>query len=252
MPDVYQGAATPVTAYLSVGSKAAGFIVLTRVLQPFLDSPALRDAVIAILVVVAVATLLVGNLAAIPQSNFKRLLAYSSISHAGFLVLALACASPDRFDLAPSTVVAFYLATYLAMTMVCFIVLAVVHRCDGAEEIATFDGLYSRSPLLAVSLLVGVVSLAGLPLTAGFIGKLFVFNLAVDQGHWVALGFAVAAAATGFYYYLKVARSMFWNPAPGGAAEISVSPSVKLILVTLVAATLLFGVFPTPLLNLLP
>ncbi|MDG2124261.1 MAG: NADH-quinone oxidoreductase subunit N [Verrucomicrobiales bacterium] len=252
VPDVYQGAPTPVTAFLSVGSKAAGFIILTRILEPYLATAAIRDSVIAILVIIAAATLVYGNLAAIPQTNFKRLLAYSSISHAGFLVLALACASPDKFDIAPATVVAFYMATYLLMTMLCFIVLTVVRKADSSEEIDAFNGLHKRSPFLAFALLIGVISLAGVPLTAGFLGKFFVFNLAVDQGHWVALAFAVLGAAAGFYYYLKVARSMYWNDVPDNARAITLSPSIRFTLIALVVAIIIFGVYPAPLLNLLP
>ena len=127
VPDVYQGAPTPVTAFLSVGSKAAGFIVATRILQPFLEMERLQSSFITVLVVVTGATILFGNFAAIPQTNFKRLLAYSSISHAGFLLLALTC-TPDKFQLNSGQVVAFYLATYLFMTMLCFLVLTIIRR----------------------------------------------------------------------------------------------------------------------------
>jgi NADH-quinone oxidoreductase subunit N len=252
VPDVYQGAATPVTAFLSVGSKAGGFIILTRVIEPFLQVADFRSSVLTILAVIAAATVIFGSLAAIPQSNFKRLLAYSSISHAGFLVLALACADTSKVSLSPGTVVAFYLGTYLLMTLLCFLVLSVIRRVDGSEELATFDGLHQRSPILAFSLLIGVISLAGVPLTAGFFGKLFVFTLAVEQGRVIALAAAIVGAAAGFYYYFKVVRSIYWNPVADGAGRIRVSAATKFTLLLLVGAVLVFGVYPTPILNLLP
>lgn len=249
VPDVYQGAPTPVTAYLSVGSKAAGFVIATRILQPFLQMERLHGSFMAVLVVITGATILFGNFAAIPQSNFKRLLAYSSISHAGFLLLALCC-TPETFQLGAADVVAFYLATYLLMTMLCFLVLTIVRRATDSDEIAAFHGLHKRSPFLAFALLVGVVSLAGVPLTAGFLGKFFVFMLAVDSGQWVLLGFAVVGAACGFYYYLKVARAMYWE-SPGELAAIEVSPLARVVILILVVATIAFGVYPAPILGML-
>src|SRR6266516_4221349 len=164
--DVYQGAPTPVTAYLSVGSKAAGFIVLLRVLEPFLILPQMRT----LLVLIALLTVIYGNLAALPQTNLKRLLAYSSIAHAGYLLIGVTC-----FD---GPAVTFYLAAYLLMTLLSFAVLVIVAQQTG-EEIADFDGLASRSPFLAFAMLIGMVSLAGVPFTAGFLGKFFIFYAAI-------------------------------------------------------------------------
>ena len=134
VPDVYQGAPTPVTAYLSVGSKAAGFVVLLRVLRPFLMLPQMGR----LIVLIALLTLIYGNLAALPQSNLKRLLAYSSIAHAGYLLIGVAC-----FD---GPAVTFYLVAYLLMTMLSFAVLIIVAQQTG-ERIADFDGLAKRSPV---------------------------------------------------------------------------------------------------------
>lgn len=252
VPDVYQGAPTPVTAFLSVGSKAAGFVVLARVLEPFLASEALRDSVVFTLLLVAGATLIYGNLAAIPQRNFKRLLAYSSIAHAGFLLLALACVDGARFSLSPAAVVAFYLAAYLLMTLLAFVVLTLVRSQLGADNIDAFDGLHRRSPFLAFALLVSMVSLAGVPLTAGFIGKFFVFNLAVDGGHYVLVLLAVIGVAAGFYYYLKVVRAMYWNdPIDDGEIQtISISRLTRGVIVLLIGAIFVFGVYPKPILAL--
>lgn len=251
VPDVYQGAPTPVTAFLSVGSKAAGFVVAGRLVAPFLASPALGTTCGALLVAVAAATLLLGNLAAIPQTNFKRLLAYSSISHAGFLVLALS-SNGGSSDLTPAQIIAFYMAAYLGMTLLCFAVLVMVNRTSGSDDLRAFDGLHRRSPFLAFAMLIGVASLAGVPLTAGFLGKFFVFIAAASSGQWLILGIAVAGAAAGFYYYLKVLRSMYWNAAsPAETPEIPVPPLLKYTIVGLIIFTVLFGVYPQPLLGLL-
>jgi NADH-quinone oxidoreductase subunit N len=189
--------------------------------------------------------LLVGNLAAIPQGNFKRLLAYSSISHAGFLLLALAANSHQ----APNTsihVVSFYLGAYLLMTMLCFAVMVVVGRHVGSDDLGAYDGLGKRSPFLAFALLIGVVSLAGVPLTAGFMGKFLVFSLAVTSGNVVLIVLAIIGAVAGFYYYLKVVRSMYFN-APNEAfpcGELTYSPLTKALIILLIAGTLIAGVIP--------
>src|SRR5216684_4937309 len=168
VPDVYQGAPTPVTAYLSVGSKAAGFVVLIRVLQPFMNLPQTQRLIF----VIALLTLIYGNLAALPQTNLKRLLAYSSIAHAGYLLIGVVC-----FDV---RAIVFYLVAYLLMTLLSFAVLIIVAQRTG-EEISDFDGLAKRSPFLAFAMLIGMISLAGVPFTAGFLGKFYIFYAAVLQ-----------------------------------------------------------------------
>jgi NADH-quinone oxidoreductase subunit N len=251
IPDVYQGAPTPVTAFLSVGSKAAGFILMIRFLDPFLASDLTRGPVITLLVILAIATLLFGNLAAIPQTNFKRLLAYSSIAHAGFLLLALAAgASGSKGSLSSTEVVSFYLATYLIMTLGVFFVLSQVRIQRGGETITDFNGLGKSNPMLALALTILMAALAGVPLTAGFIGKFFVFALAVDAGLWAGVMVAFIAAAAGFYYYLKVVRAMWWT-APGDAATIVLPVITKACLGCLTLATLVFGIWPAPIFSLL-
>lgn len=250
VPDVYQGAPTPVTAFLSVGSKAAGFVVAGRLLEPFLQAPAISGTCTALLVAVAAATLLLGNFAAIPQTNFKRLLAYSSISHAGFLVLAMA--SGQNGKPGATQILGFYLAAYLCMTLLCFAVLVIVGRHTGSDDLRAFDGLHKRSPFLAFALLMGVASLAGVPLTGGFTGKFFVFLAAAGSAQWIALGFAVAGAAAGFYYYFKVVRSMYWNnPAPGAESPIVCSALIRTVIIVLIAATVVIGVYPQVVMGLL-
>lgn len=237
VPDVYQGAPTPVTAFLSVGSKAAGFVVLLRVLQPFMMLPNIRRVFVAL----AALTVLYGNLAALPQGNVKRLLAYSSIAHAGYLLIAVACLDGNA--------VVFYLVAYLFMTLLSFAVLVIVAQQTG-EGMSDFDGLAKRSPFLAFGMLVAMVSLAGVPFTAGFLGKFFVFYAAIAQRETLLVVVGVVTVACGFYYYLKVIRSMYWQVAPS-TAPIAISRLSRLTMTLLIAGTVLFGVYPQPILRAL-
>src|SRR5207244_817593 len=235
VPDVYQGAPTPVTAYLSVGSKAAGFVVLLRVLRPFLMLPQMQR----LIVLVALLTLLYGNLAALPQSNLKRLLAYSSIAHAGYLLIGVAC-----FD---GPAVTFYLAAYLLMTLLSFAVLVIVAQQTG-EEISDFDGLAKRSPFLALAMLIAMASLAVVPLTAGFFGKFLIFYSAIAQRQTALVVVGVITVACGFYYYLKVVRAMYWQPSANNSA-ITVSSLSRAVIVLLIIGTIWFGIYPQPILR---
>ncbi|MES2995369.1 MAG: NADH-quinone oxidoreductase subunit N [Verrucomicrobiota bacterium] len=244
IPDVYQGAPTPVTAFLSVGSKAAGFILLMRFLEPFLASDFTRGKVLAILAILAGATMLFGNLAAIPQTNFKRLLGYSSIAHAGFLILALAAGTADSFR-----VVSFYLATYLIMTLGVFFILAQVRLHRDGETVAHFDGLGKTNPILATALTILLAALAGVPLTAGFIGKFLVFSAAVSAGLWLLVLIGVIAAAAGFYYYFNVIRAMWWN-SPEFYPPVVFPLTSRLCVGLLTTATVIFGFWPQPILAL--
>ena len=250
IPDVYQGAPTPTTAFLSVGSKAAGFILLIRFLTPFLgeDSP-VRSQVLTILLIIAAATLLYGNLAAISHTNFKRLLAYSSIAHAGFLILALAAWGATN-TVAATAAVSFYLATYLLMTLGVFFVLAQVRIHRDGEAIADFNGLGKTNPLLALAMTVLLAALAGVPLTAGFIGKFFVFQLAAGAQLWAGLAVAVIAAAAGFYYYFKTIRAIWWIE-PADSSPVVLPNISKIAIASLTALTLVFGIYPQPILALL-
>ncbi len=252
IPDVYQGAPTPTTAFLSVGSKAAGFILTIRILDPFLNSELTRAPVITLLAILAGATLLVGNLAAIPQANFKRLLGYSSIAHAGFLLLALAAWKPETAtSIGSIKAISFYLATYLLMTLGVFFILAQVRMQRDGETLAHFNGLGKTNPTLALALTVLLAALAGVPLTAGFIGKFFIFSLAVEAGLWWAVIIAFVGVAAGFYYYLKVIRAMWWSPSAEGATPLVLPVISKVCIGLMTAATVVFGFWPQPILSLL-
>jgi NADH-quinone oxidoreductase subunit N len=237
VPDVYQGAPTPVTAYLSVGSKAAGFVVLLRVLQPFLALPQTQH----LIVLIALLTLIYGNLAALPQANLKRLLAYSSIAHAGYLLIGVAC-----FD---ASAIGFYLVAYLLMTLLSFAVLIIVAQQTG-EQIADFDGLAKRSPFLAFAMLIGMISLAGVPFTAGFLGKFFIFYAAIAQHQTILVVIGVITVGCGFYYYLKVIRAMYWQSS-AKVDRIPVNGLSRLAISGLIIATIWLGVYPQPILDAL-
>ena len=246
VPDVYQGAPTPITAYLSVASKAAGFLVLMTVITPFLAADATKTSVVLILLVMAGATLVYGNLAAISQSNFKRLLAYSSIAHAGFLLMGVATAENGDF-----TAVSFYLGTYLLMTFAAFFILALVRSSENSDEIDAYDGLGQRNPILAFALTIAMAALAGVPLTAGFWGKFFIFKSAINaEVSWWLLTIGFISVAAGFYYYLKVVKAMYWN-APRNENPITVPPITKVVLIVLTIAILILGVYPKPILDLI-
>ena len=237
VPDVYQGAPTPVTAYLSVGSKAAGFVVLLRVLLPFLTLPQTQR----LIVLIALLTLIYGNLAALPQTNLKRLLAYSSIAHAGYLFIGVVC-----FDVRAVT---FYLVAYLLMTLLSFAVLVIVAQQTG-DEISDFDGLAKRSPFLAFAMLIGMVSLAGVPFTAGFLGKFYIFYAAVLQRQIALVVVGVITVGCGFYYYLKVVRAMYWQ-STAKTEKIPVNGLSRVAISALIIATIWLGIYPQPIFDAL-
>lgn len=251
VPDVYQGAPIPVTTFLSVGSKAAGFVVLTRVVESFLSQGSIiASEVQGLLLVGGSLTILLGSLPAIFQQSVKRLLAYSSISHAGYLLLALAAHGSARMDLSSGGVVAFYLATYLPMTVLGFLVLAILRVNGGGEDIRDFRGLAKKSPLLALVMTIALASLAGLPLLAGFMGKLFVFLGLVDHGFWGALTCAVIGAAVGFYYYFRAILAMYSSES-GCPDTITVSNFGKAGAVILAVIIVVLGVYPRALQSML-
>src|ERR1700730_1386273 len=248
VPDVYQGAPTPITAFLSVGSKSVGFIVLLRVVQSFQSLPAVGDRLITAVILLAAATLLYGNLAALPQTNFKRLLAYSSIGHAGYLLIAVAAIGARDSGLA----VAVYLAAYLLMTLLSFLVLVIVTAHADGDDIVHFNGLGKRSPFLAFGLLVAMMSLAGVPLTAGFLGKFLVYKVAFETGQFFLIACGILTVGCGFYFYLKVVKAMYWQPAPVDATPIPVSRLSLVAMWIMVFLIFALGIFPGIAVGLMP
>src|SRR6202049_4184319 len=248
VPDVYQGAPTPITAFLSVGSKSVGFIVLLRVVQSFQSLPAVGDRLITAIILLAAATLLYGTLAALPQTNFKRLLAYSSIGHAGYLLIAVAAIGSRDSGLA----VTVYLAAYLLMTMLSFLILVIVTAHSDGDDIVHFNGLGKRSPFLAFGLLVAMMSLAGVPLTAGFLGKFLVFKVAFETRQFFLIALGILTVGCGFYFYLKVVKAMYWQPVPANAAGIPVSRLSMVAMWIMVVLIFALGIFPQFAIGLLP
>ncbi len=248
VPDVYQGAPTPITAFLSVGSKSVGFIVLLRVVQTFQSLPAVGDKLITAIILLAAATLLYGNLAAMPQTNLKRLLAYSSIGHAGYLLIAVAgIASRDS-----GQAIVVYLAAYLLMTLLSFLIMINVSAHSEGDDISHFNGLGKRAPFLAFGLLVAMMSLAGVPLTAGFLGKFLIFKVAFETRQFFLIALGIVTVGCGFYFYLKVVKAMYWQPIQGNVTAIPVSRLSLVAIWAMVILIFLLGIFPQFALGLMP
>lgn len=248
-PDVYQGAPTPVAAFLSTGSKAAAFVVLIRLLGSVF--PGLQMEWIPLISVLAVLTIAVGNVVALVQSNLKRLLAYSSIAHAGYMLLPLMAVSPDSQDGGASII--FYLIVYTAMNLGAFGVLAVLSaRGSACATLDDLAGLGSRRPLLAAIMAVVMFSLAGIPPTAGFMAKFYLFSAVVSGGYVELAVIGLLFSGVSLYYYLRVVVWMYMRPAAEAPAEaagrLSYSGMTALCLSAL--AILAVGVFPSELLQL--
>lgn len=238
-PDVYEGAPTPITAFISTASKAAGFAVLVRfTLAAFPDLQVYWTGALA---AVAVATMTLGNLLALAQTNIKRLLAYSSIAHAGYALIGLV--SLSAFGLA-STV--FYLAAYVVTNLAAFAVVILFARGAGTEQIADYAGMSRRSPGLALALLVALLSLAGMPPLAGFVAKVYVFAAAVQSG-WLWLAFAgVLNAIIGLYYYMTVLKVVYLYRSEGDERPLPLSRPQSVALAGCTLAIVVIGVISAP------
>ena len=241
-PDVYEGAPTPITAYVSTASKAAGFAVLARVM--LLAFPSIDGFWAAVLAAMAVATMTLGNVLAISQSNIKRLLAYSSIAHAGYALIGLVALSV--FGVASMM---FYLLAYVITNLAAFAIVILFARTAGSEEIADYAGLSRRSPWLAMALLVAFLSLAGMPPLAGFVAKIYVFAAAVDSGLiWLAF-IGVLNAIVGLYYYLTVLKVVYLYRSEDEDIPISVPRPYAVALAACTVLILAVGIISAPWLN---
>jgi NADH-quinone oxidoreductase subunit N len=203
---------------------------------------------VLVLVLLAALTLIYGNLAAIPQTNFKRLLGYSSIAHAGYLLVGLAAIGNDFAGRA----VVFYLCGYFLMTFLAFLILIPVTKSTGGDDISHFNGLARRSPFLAFSMLIGAASLAGVPFTVGFFGKFFIFEAALQQHLYLLAFIGVVTVASGFYYYFKVVRAMYWQPPADDCAEVVVPALSKIAIIACAALIIVLGCYPQLLIRMLP
>ncbi|MFS0593347.1 NADH-quinone oxidoreductase subunit NuoN [Cytobacillus horneckiae] len=246
-PDVYEGAPLPVTAFLSVVSKTAGFIIIIRIfIGVFFQVPDLsgnNSLILSLqnyLAVIAGATMLIGNIVALRQSNIKRMLAYSSIAHAGYLLVAVTAFSPFMIE-----TLWFYLGAYLFMTLGVFAIIQVAAWKAKKVQINEFAGLYRSSPFLAVSLAILFLSLAGIPGTSGFIGKLNIFMgaLSTEPTHYILASLLIATTVISYIYYFRVLAAVFFRQ-PQQETKISFSPPAVIVISLCVAVTVILGVFP--------
>jgi len=242
-PDVYQGAPTPVTAFMSVGPKAAAFAAFYRV---FVEGmPELATSWTMLLSIVAVITMFVGNLGAIMQTNIKRLLAFSSVSHVGYILIAII-----SMNSLGSASLLFYMLSYVFMTFGIFGIVILVGR-QGHEnlEIKNYSGLGFKHPVLALCMSIFMLSLGGLPPFAGFVAKFYVFQAALSEGMVTLVIIAVLNSAISFYYYLKVIVYMYMKE-PEEEFQISLTPVTVLVIAIGLIGTLQLGILPGPVLSL--
>lgn len=247
-PDTYDGAPTPITAYLSTASKAVGFAVLARVF--IVGFGAFRADWVPILTGLSILTMSLGNLIALRQTNVKRMLAYSSVAQAGYMLMGLAAVvSSTQGDVATLTMnglngLLIYLFAYLFTNVGAFMVVMAVEDDAGSSEISSFDNLFQRSPALALAMFIFLLSLTGIPLTGGFIGKFYVFGAAVQHQYFWLAAIAMINAAIAAYYYLNIARAMFFAAPAEGKKPFLISIPVQLALLICVVATFWIGVYP--------
>jgi NADH-quinone oxidoreductase subunit N len=242
-PDAYEGAPTTVTAYLSVASKAASIAFLLRIFTGPLAAS--REAWEPLLSIVAVATLTLGNLAAINQTNMKRLLAYSSISHAGYMLLGLIAGNDHGLN-----GIAVYLMVYTFMNLGAFLVIVALRRQKIiGEDVDDIAGLAQRHPGYALLMLIFLLSLAGIPPTAGFLGKYYIFLSLIETRHYGLAVIGTLYAAVAIYYYFRIVRSMYQREATE-KAPLASSVGLRFALAVSGILTLVIGVYPEPFLRL--
>jgi NADH-quinone oxidoreductase subunit N len=241
-PDAYEGAPTSITAFISVAPKAASFAILIRILMAGMWP--LRAEWQALMVGVAIATMTLGNLAAITQTNIKRFFGYSTISHVGYLLLGLIAAADGNPE--GLTAVAIYLLVYAFMNLGAFTVVIMMRRKEIiGDEIDDLSGLMARAPGPAILMLIFLLSLAGIPPTAGFIGKYFIFLSLIQTGHYSLAVLAVAYAVVALYYYFRIVVAMFMKKATD-VVPLATGIGLSVALGVTLSLTLIVGVYPEP------
>ena len=239
VPDVYEGAPTPITAYLSVASKAAGFAVILRIFFTAFGSPDwLRSDWSILFGVLAVITMTVGNVIALWQTNIKRLLGYSGIAQAGYLMVGLAAANA-----AGQSGIMFFLAAYSLANLGAFIAVIAITNKTGSDEISDFSGMIKRAPVMALVLAICLISLTGIPPTAGFMGKLVVFKAAMDEGMLWLVIIAVINSVIAAFYYFKVIKAMFVGE-PTSEEAVPSSNALRFTLVVSTIGVFVLGIYP--------
>lgn len=249
-PDAYEGAPTPITAFLSVGPKAAGLAVLIRVMVVAL--PAYSVNWTAILSLIAIITMTLGNLVALWQTNIKRLLAYSSIAQAGYMLIGLAAWTanpPGNFLSGGVDAVLLFLFAYLFTNLGLFAVAIILENKLGTANISDYAGLIRRSPFLSIALLIFFLSLIGIPPTGGFMGKFFVFGAAINQGLYLLAAFGIINSAISVYYYFGIARLIFFTEGPDESPIRASSVMTAVVTVTMVM-TVLMALYGQPFIQL--
>lgn len=248
-PDAYQGSPTPVTAYLSTGPKVAAFALIIRLFAETLAP--LKADWLAVIVVIAAITMTLGNLVALTQDNIKRMLAYSSIAHTGYVLVGLAAfaGAPAGSAAAQAGLqgILFYVAAYAVMNLGAFAVVAAIQSRPGVtSQIATFAGLGRREPLLGLLMTLFLLSLTGIPPLAGFFAKVYVIQAALQAGGWVAVLAVVAVlnAAAAAFYYLRVVVVMYMQESPAEAQPVHSGPMMRLGLLLAGIGTIAIGLFP--------
>ncbi|MSP78409.1 MAG: NADH-quinone oxidoreductase subunit N [Dehalococcoidia bacterium] len=237
-PDVYEGAPLPVTAYIAIGSKVAAFALMLRLFgEAFLPAIDQWRMLVAIL---AALTMSVGNLVALAQTNMKRLLAYSSIAHVGYLLIGIAALSPMA-----STGLMFYLVGYSATNMLLFAAVIAFYNKEPRDDISALAGLADRSPFLAGAMAAALFSLSGLPFFAGFIVKFYLFSAATHEGLLWLAGLAIFNSLVSLYYYLMIIKQMYINQSPD-KTPIRVSGGMAALVIALVIAVFVIGLYPAP------
>jgi NADH-quinone oxidoreductase subunit N len=236
-PDVYEGAPTPITAFLSVGSSAASFAMLLRI---FLEGlPSLTADWTPLFEAMSIVTMTVGNVAALTQTNLKRMLAYSSIAHAGYVLIGVVAGPPRGV-----TAMLIYVLIYSFMQAGAFAVIVMMRRKDvSGDELKDFSGLHARHPFAAFAMLLFMLSLGGIPPTAGFMGKFWLFSAAIESGHvWLAV-IGVLNSAISLYYYIRLVVFMYLKKETTGS-EPTTTPLLTLTLALAIVATIVLGVYP--------
>jgi len=249
VPDVYEGAPTPITAYLSVASKAAGFAVVMRIFLIALGEGAITSEWAVLFAVIAALSMTVGNIAALRQTNVKRMLGYSSIAQAGTLLIGLAAvAANDPQLLLGTSSVIFFLGTYAFTNLGAFVAIIAISSKIGSDRIDDYAGVAKRSPLLAGGLAACLISLTGIPPTAGFIAKVYIFDAAVQADLvWLAI-IGVVNSVVASYYYLRVVLKMY-TLDPAEDSTFLPSPYLSVALAVSVIGLFVIGVYPSPLIE---
>ncbi|MEY8203839.1 MAG: NADH-quinone oxidoreductase subunit N [Bermanella sp.] len=238
VPDIYEGAPSPITAYMSVAAKAAAFAVIIRIFMQ--DLSMLQPIWILNMAAISVLTMTVGSFVALVQKNIKRMLAYSSIAHAGFLMLGLVAGGKEAM-----TSIMLYLLVYTFMTVGIFAVIILLNKSVLlGEPIEDFSGLANNHPGLAFMSLIFLLSLAGIPPTGGFFAKFYVLTALVDKGHVVLAVLAVLLSAVAAWFYIRIIMLMYVQQ-PAGQAEIHITPSIWTVLLIATVGTLLTGLLPS-------